>query len=191
MGDRERARAYYQVYLEELPDAEDAAEVRTRIEELSGAPAAETTEPPQDNVSETPVPAPSTAATSDLDSEDLRTYYQSRKDKKARRIVWPAAVMGAGGLLVAGGIIAAILAKTKYDDLSDTCSPNCTDGKVSSAKAPAVAADVMFITGGIAVTAGVVGLVLSKKKQRESKHALQVFSGPLPDGALIGAKGNF
>jgi tetratricopeptide (TPR) repeat protein len=203
LKDLERAAAYYRVYLEELPDAEDAKEVRARIDRLSSAQKApNASEPP---AAEPPAAEPPSSVTAKQAPEetagpaaptapppDPETYYKTEKEEKKRGPVWPAITVGAGGMMLVSGIITAILAKKKYDDLSDTCSPSCTDDKVSSAKGPAIATDVLLVTGGIAVTAGIIGLVLSKKKQKESRRqALQVFSGPVPNGAFVGAKGNF
>ncbi len=172
MGDRERAKAYYLVYLEESPDAPDEAEVRSRIEKLSQDP-----EPPSSDTQETEETQQITTSTENVDAS---TYYASNQDKKKHATIWPSLMIGLGGMTLVGGMISAIVAKSRYDGLESSCKPNCTDNQVSDAKAPAVAADVLFVLGGIAATAGVVGLVITKKRSRkQSSIAIEVVPGAL------------
>lgn len=183
MKDKERAKAYYQVYLEELPDAEDANDVRARIEKLSKEP---TSEP----VPVTEPEAKPAAAPKPDESIDAAAFYNKPQEKKKHAPIWPAVTIGVGGMTLAAGMITAILAKTRYDGLESTCKPNCTDDQVSTAKAPAVAADVLFGVGGAAVITGVVGLVL-QRKHKEHKTARRPVTVTISQGALFGMEGSF
>jgi tetratricopeptide (TPR) repeat protein len=186
MKDRERAKAYYQVYLEELPDAEDADEVRARIEKLSREPEATPTEAAVEAPTATEI-----AVALNTENIDPREYYETDKKAKKRGPVWPVAAIGVGGMVLAGGIITAILAKTNYDGLKITCSPDCTDDQVSTAKNPAIAADILFGVGAIATTAGIIGLVLSKKKRKESPTAMRILPSPMAGGGGMTVGGRF
>ena len=198
MGDLERAEAYYRVYLEELPDAEDADAVRARIANLSEPQAAASELKPEKapaeksgaaSAEETP---PEPPAALDAATVDAETYYQQEKKPKKRGPVWQTAVMGVGGMVLAGGMISAIMAKNRYDGLEVACKPDCTDEQLSSARGAAAAADVLFAVGGVAVTAGVVGFVLYKNKNRRRRGAaLRVTPMLSPDGAFLGAEGGF
>ncbi len=181
MGDSERAKAYYQVYLEELPDAEDAAEVRERIKRLS-----EPSAPIEVKPSPTPEPVEKKPAVLDSENVDASTYY--KKEEKKKRPWWPVLTMGLGGMVLVGGTITAILAKSKYEGLESSCKPNCTDEQIHPAKASAVASDVQFALGGAAVTAGLVGFFLLRKKYKEHPKAAYVAptAGSRGGGLVVG-----
>ena len=191
MGDMERAEAYYKVYLEELPDAEDADAVRARIAHLSEPQSTAPELKPEKEPEEGPEAAPAeetSPATLNAAEVDAETYYKKEDKPKKRGPIWQTTAMGVGGMVLAGGMISAIMAKSRYDGLEVACKPNCTDEQVSSAKGAATAADVLFAVGGVAVTAGVIGFVLYKRKNREHRGAaLRLTPMISPDGAFVGA----
>jgi tetratricopeptide (TPR) repeat protein len=185
MGDRERAKAYYQVYLEELPDAEDAEEVKNRIERLS-LPMAPAAQKPDVE----PQAAEQTKVTSKTDNVDAKEYY-SKKEEKKKVPLWPPFTMGLGGMVLASGMITAILAKSKYDGLESTCKPNCSDDQIAPAKASAIAADVQFAVGGVAATAGIIGFFLLRKKYKENANGVEVKPQATVNGGGMVVEGSF
>ena len=95
VGDRDKAIAYYQLYLEEKPDAEDAAEVQARLQAIRG-PATPAPAPA------TPAPAPPMAA---ADSEGTQAVPEG--EGKRNPNAGPILVMGLGGLVVVTGALTA------------------------------------------------------------------------------------
>jgi tetratricopeptide (TPR) repeat protein len=143
LGQNSKAIAYYELYLEENPDAPDKDSVSVRLEALKAKQPAPV---PQPEAELEPAPMPPPVVEDELIEE---------QDEDGR-IFWPAAVIGLGGLLLASGGLTAVAAYNKYGDLEVSCSPDCSDGKVSSVKKTALAADIQFAIGGAAVVAGVV-----------------------------------
>ncbi len=161
LNDNQRAIAFYELYVEEVPDAPDLGDVKTQIEALKAKIAASSPPP-----SAPPLDVP-------LSEKDPLTYYETdikEKDGKERPgVFWPGVVVGAGGLLIASGVVTAILAQKEYDSLKNGCSPNCSDSDIKKAKGLAMATDFTFAFGGAAVVAGVVLWIVKKKNKKDEK----------------------
>jgi tetratricopeptide (TPR) repeat protein len=183
MGDADRAIAYYEVYLEEVPDAEDAGEVRKRVERLrSGGtqtPAEalkpEKQAPPKEAQKKTPAPKQGTPQKT-VSAEE---FYKTETEKDKEMPVWPPLTIGLGGMVLVGGVITAVLAHKEYKALEGSCklTSGCTDSDISKARGLAIGADVQFGVGVCMAAAGVIGLVLLKKKSTEDKSAVTIVPG--------------
>jgi tetratricopeptide (TPR) repeat protein len=160
VGDREKAKAYYQLYLEEKPDAKDAAEVKGRLAALGGVKPA----------TPTPTPAPAAAPIPAADAESTLAPTDGERPRNPN--AGPALVMGLGALVVVTGALTGASAYKKYKDLESTCSPDCAAGKVDGVKGAAIAADVQFAVGGAAVVAGFLWWLL--KTRHEESAAVDV-----------------
>jgi tetratricopeptide (TPR) repeat protein len=195
LGDAERAIAYYRVYIEEVPDAPDAETVRQRIKTLETegipkpAPEPEPTPEPTPEVT-APEPAPTTAAAPPPDI-DPGEYYKKKAAK--RTVVWPTIMIAAGAFVLAGGTTTAILANKKYKGLENTCKPNCTDEQIRTAKALAIASDVQFALGGAVLAGGVIGLVLTKRREKAEtrRAAVRITPAALYGGGVLMVEGRF
>ncbi len=185
LGDRERAIAYFELYLEELPDADDAAEVRAHLRHLNNEPAPE--QPPPD-------PAPAVAPPPDaameeappiatLDRESLEPIDDEMftDEEPQQGVFWPGVTLGVGGLLLGGGIVTAILAHKKYNDLEVSCSPDCTDDDISTAHSLAIASDIQFATGAAAAITGIFLWVFRKKVP--SEHSIAISASTTKTGS--------
>jgi len=170
-GNDEKAIAYYELYLEENPGAEDVEEVKALLEDLKKteakeeageAPVAEPGELPEEAQEETVAPAPS------LEEVDLDIIDQGEEDKGP---FGPGILIGAGGLVLAGGILTAITAYKKYGDLESSCSPDCTDKQLEPTKNAALAADILMVTGGVVVASGAIWWISSARKERRGSTA--------------------
>jgi tetratricopeptide (TPR) repeat protein len=159
VGDREKAIAYYQLYLEEKPDAADAAEVKARLEALKAGPAA-APPTPSPAAGKAPAPVPS------VDADGVGTVAEGAADEGKRNPnIGPALLMGLGGLVVVTGALTAASAYKSYKDLESTCSPDCSGGKVDAVKRVALAADIQFAVGGATVAAGFLWWLLKTRHE--------------------------
>ena len=95
LGDTERAIAYYELYLEELPEAPDAEQVKMRVAALKAPPPPADTSPPE--------PAAEEKAVQALPEEPVSAeeYYNLDGDEEDDKIkvFWPGVFIGIGGFL--------------------------------------------------------------------------------------------
>jgi len=179
LGHSGKAIAYYELYLEENPEATDRDGVSKRLEALKAA---------QDQPAE-PEPEPEAEKTAPPPAEEDELVVEEEEDKT---IFWPGAVMGLGGLILATGTLTAIMAYNRYGDLEDSCSPDCSDGKVAKVKKAALAADIQFALGGAVVAAGLIWWLTSNGGEAEVEVA-GVKGTPLvlPGGGGLMLEGEF
>lgn len=176
IGDSTKAIAYYELYLEENPDAADRDDVAQRLAALKESQA----EPAE--------PEPAAAAPPPPEEEDELVVEQEEDTE----IFWPGAVIGLGGLILASGALTAIMAYNRYGDLEDSCSPDCSDSKVSKVKKAALAADIQFALGGAVVAAGVIWWVTADDGEAEVEMAgLKGAPLVLPGGGGLVVEGEF
>ncbi len=197
LGDKERAIAYYEVYLEELPNASDAAEVKARLEKLREAPPPEPAFIPVEPAPAPRVPADDSEAPPIAQTEDVLQpdYYGLKEEEESKSdVFWPGVPLGIGVLLLAGGTITGISAYQKYNDFQDSCSPDCTNSQVKKAKNLALAADILYAGGGVAIITGFI-LWLSdsgkKKTEKSSYSAWRAVPTGLPGGGGLTVQGRF
>jgi len=195
-GRGEKAVAYYELYLEENPDAEDSAEVKARLESLrrpadTAAPPAVDEKPraqegtqPEEAQPETAQAAKSDVVT-DLDAIDAA--------QAGKAPVGPAVVVGAGGLVLAAGILTAISAYKKYGDLESSCSPGCTDAQLEPTRNTALAADILMCSGGVAVAAGALWWIMTAREERPDPAAIGLRAAPVAtsNGGGLFLEGSF
>lgn len=178
-GNVEKAIAYYQLYLEENPDASDAGEVKKRLEILK-TPVQEG--PKEEPELETVEPGPP-------DQVDLEAIDQGEKEKGP---FGPGIVIGTGGLVLAAGLLTAISAYKKYGDLEDSCSPDCTDSQLKTTRNTALVADILMVAGGVAVAAGAIWwITVARGEREESRVAWRAVPAASDEGAGLFVEGSF
>jgi tetratricopeptide (TPR) repeat protein len=169
LGQPDKARAYYDLYLEENPEVKNApavcAEIVARDDSGDQTPV-KPIETETETEGEVVEEWPPVAQREQFDIEPL-----VKKKKNNEKTLGPGLMIGVGGLVVVSGGLTAIAAYKKHRDLEIACSPDCTDGQVDSAKKVAIAADVMLIAGGVAVAAGVLWLVLGSDGEKDGAQA--------------------
>lgn len=170
LGQMEKARAYYDLYLEENPDRNApaiCAEIVARGDSGDQAPVTPIeTEAETETEGEIVEEWPPVAQREQFDIEPL---VKNKKDNEIA--LGPGLMIGIGGLVVVSGGLTAIAAYKKHRDLEIACSPDCTDGQVGSAKKVAIAADVLLIAGGVTLAAGVLWLVLGSDGEKDGAQA--------------------
>lgn len=220
LGDLQRAIAYYQVYLDERPDAPDAERVRGRMEELreqlekpplaveivpaeegkpsgeaesssqQGGAQVETAQEPQD---EAPKADPNEGSASEpppAEPPQIVLAEGARGKDDQRSLYIPGALLGAGGLLLAGGLVAGIAARSERDSLEQSCAPECSQSRIDKGKSIAVTADALFGLGAASAVAGGVWLLLDFKKNKRTGR-VRLTTAPLRDGAAVIVQGSF
>lgn len=215
----ERAIAFYEIYLEEAEEAPDAAQIRSRVDELERRLA---------SGSESATEGESLSVTTDKDkevdstvqqgtgeplalngeespeggelrpesSQKIENYYMVDEDEPRNQMFWPGLALGIGGMLVAGGTITGILAYKEYDSLKRDCSPYCSNSAVGYAKDLAIATDVLCIVGAVGLASGALLWILRKKLwparvSRSERSSVYLVPGPQSDGAFLVVKGRF
>ena len=105
-----------------------------------------------------PAPATQPAQTKpdDVQPDDGAGDIGDEEEQKDKRFyTWIAA--GSAAALALSGLVVGLNAQSKYDELNDSCSPNCSEEQVDSVKTRALVADVLF---GVAAAAAVTATVL-------------------------------
>jgi tetratricopeptide (TPR) repeat protein len=188
-GDREKAAAFYSLYLEEMPDAPDAADVRARLDAVRAAPE----EKPAEEIAAPPPPPPPPVDVEPAAPPVPEEPVEEDAPKNAH--VGPALAMGLGGLVVATGAVTAIMAYKGYGDLDSSCAPNCSSDKVHRVKATAIAADVQLGVGVVAVAVGLTWLLLDLRSEKAERRdgAVEIAALPFGDaaGGGIAVEGRF
>lgn len=175
----DQALTAYKAYLRNRPNAPNRADVETKIADMRAERKADVgkpipvdkpdvvTPPPSDtppminSPSQLPVDAPNqTLVTTSQPDAELSQQLDTQDSQHAmKRVPW--IVAGAGGLLVAGGVVTGLLAKGKQSDLESecptkqSCSPRAQDLR-DSGKTLALTTDVLFVAGGAAIATGVI-----------------------------------
>ncbi len=197
-GDREKAAAFYSLYLEEVPDAPDAAEVKARLDALAQPPAEATAAPAPPAAP--PPPATAVQATAEVEPAAPAPAEEGDEDTldaeaaEGRGNVGPALLTGLGGLVVGTGVVTAILAYKSYGELKSSCSPDCSAGKVDPVRSTAIAADVQLAVGGAAVAAGVLWILVKGHRERATGSAgaeISALPAVAGDGGGVVVEGRF
>lgn len=211
-GDRDKAIAYLELYLEEVPDAADAAEIRARVDRLKAdreaaaapapdkAPAASAPVAPSAPLQAPPVagaPPPDKAPeAAPLSREQVAAYYGEDRAGEGG-VFWPGVALGGGGLVLLGGTITAILAYKERDSLEAACAPDCTASEVETGKNLALASDIQFGIGAAVVVTGAALWIADHLKHRKdapagkSEAAWNAAPFARPDGAGLAVGGRF
>lgn len=106
------------------------------------------------------------------------------------------ATMIVGGVLVVGGVVTGLMAKSKFDSLQSDC-PNkrCPagfdlGGKQDSINTLSTTTNVLLVGGGILVLAGAAAYFLSPGRSAESA-AISVDFAPMVGGGHVSLSGSF
>ncbi len=168
----EKARAYYDLYLEENPEVKDAPAAcaklvqRNDLEDQAPVTPETPTETESENETETVEEWPPVERETQFEMESV-----ANKEKDDEKPIGPGLMIGVGGLVLVSGGLTAIAAYKKHRDLEIACSPDCTDGQVSSARKVAVTADILLGVGLVTAAAGVLWLLLSSDKEKDGADA--------------------
>ena len=176
-GNCREAATFYKTFLRRVPDAPNAAKVRTQIAEMETCaakqPQPEPTPTPTPTPTLTPTTTPTTTTTptaapvpaqppSDSDDED-------RPQPRANRrwMLWTGiGAAGAGAIGLGLGVKFALDGGSKNDELKTTCATSCTSAQakqiISDGNAANRNAVIATVAGGALLAGGVVLVVLSR-----------------------------
>jgi hypothetical protein len=98
--------------------------------------------------------------------------------------VWPAIVVGVGGLASIGvSIGVGVSAKSDVDHLRDTCAPHCASSTVSDVNTRVVASDVLLGVGVVAV--GVAAAMYLLRSDGHEAPPVALHLTPTPSGFAL------
>ena len=192
----DKAIAYYQLYLEELPDAPDHDAVVKKIEELKHpenvtvAPAsldtkssvADNNDQPEsadkkisDNNSESENKNSNEKSTdSSSDSPAATTHLKIKDDTKLKarhkRKIAQAVIIASGAMVLASGGLTAIAAYNKYNNYKDTCAPDCSSDKADDVDHLSLAADIQMAVGVSVLAAGIIWAIVDASRFKKSSN---------------------
>jgi tetratricopeptide (TPR) repeat protein len=193
LGNAEHAIAYFELYLEEMPHAEDAELVQKKVAYLKNP---EEVPDPTEEIAEAPTEPDTTAAnvitdtslklSTDTSAGPLRV--EAPPDPNAHRYnVMQGLLIGGGTIFLVTGTLTAVTAYKKNDNLKSVCAPQCSDADVKTVKSLAVATDIQLGLGIAALTSGIVWKLVYRKRTRE--RASQSLSA-LSIGPYVNSSGN-
>jgi tetratricopeptide (TPR) repeat protein len=200
MGEKEKAIALYELYLEEKPQAEDKKKVQKKVAELKGLASAaddEKNNPASQDMQSGSETGNTTAEKTDETTADKTSNSQTDLSENMKLTVAPpkdpavqkrrlaqGLLIGIGSLTLASGILTGIASYKNYNTYKDTCSPYCSDDKVSKVKGLAIAADIQMGIGIAAIASGIIWLVVDKHKSKKKmkKATLPIIN--LADGMI-------
>jgi hypothetical protein len=107
-----------------------------------------------------------------------------------KRWLGPVITTSAGVLLAGGAGLIALRARSEADDLRDRCAPTCKGSEVDALETRLRVADVMLVTGALAVAAGVTWYFWPRRKP-SAKVGLTPSLGASPRAAVVGLGGRF
>lgn len=203
LGQTDKAIAYYELYLEEKPDASDKDKVNEKIRTLTD-PSAPTDDvplegaPTEDTQPDSPATPTSTENTASSNTTTAQTEFDieqalapEEKEPINKHKLAQGLLIGVGSLVIASGTLTAIGAYKKYSSYENICAPNCSDSQVSKTKALAIAADVQIVVGVAAVGAGLAWYFIDKKKNRMESASLRLSPSASAQGAGLLLQGQF
>lgn len=196
LGETERAIAFYELYLEELPNAADAVAVSKKIDALKNPPPPSAATAPIE--SDVPKATQEPQTTANKDTSDASSASQStnttepipkslnatNKDEgnqtplkiqtsldpfAHKRKIYQGLLIGLGSMVFATGALTAIAAYKKYDGYEATCAPDCSDSQVKKVRRLAIGADIQLGLGLAAIATGVIWAIWSKKKAKRQR----------------------
>jgi tetratricopeptide (TPR) repeat protein len=168
----EDALRWYRQYLEEMPDAANASEVRSRAEVIQRTMDRRAKTAEESRKGE-PEVEPEAGAEGEGDAVTAPTA--EPPPKKSVNLTLPGWIMvAAGGAILAGGATTGAMALSLDGKLADRCNPLCEpedQSDIDRRDTLATLSTVMIIGGAAVAAAGVVFLLLpsgSKKEKREA-----------------------
>jgi tetratricopeptide (TPR) repeat protein len=168
----EDALRWYRQYLEEMPDAANASEVKSRADVIQRTMdrRAKTAEESRQGVAE---PDPEGGA--DPEGGDGTEMAEATPPKKSADLKLPGWIMvAAGGAILAGGATTGAMALSLDSKLADRCGGVCLpedQADIDRRDTLATLSTVMIIGGAAVAAAGVVFLLLSSGSKKEKREA--------------------
>ncbi|MGC4093666.1 MAG: tetratricopeptide repeat protein [Polyangiaceae bacterium] len=179
-GDIDGAIGALNSYLAAAPNGEHAETVRLRIQNL------EKRRPATQEPAPTPAPAPLAVPT------PAPTPPPPAPQAAAPNRVPAFITLGVGAAAGVGALVTGLIAKGKYDDLKDSCSPACTDSQVSGSRSLALTSTILTGVAVVGVGVGVTLFVLSKPSESTARaQSLHLAVLPSADGASARASWRF
>ena len=184
LGNTDLAIAYYELYLEESPHADDARIVRQKVAHLKNpdevpAPVTETAD--ETETTNPPADAASTTTTAPTDSAAGPLLVYTPPDPNAHRYsVLQGLLIGGGSLFIVTGTLTGVSAYKKYNSYESVCAPNCTDAEVNKVKRLSIATDIQLGIGIAALASGIIWKIVYRKRIRERavQPVSSLFAGP-------------
>lgn len=203
-GDLQHSRDALRMYLEGVPDAENASMLRARLEALDRMLAqgatetttTTTTEPATDTTSATTTTTTTTTdAAADETTDEIETE-ATEPSGGASLSPFPFVVAGAGAALMIAGAITGGVALGTQSSLDERCPDRACPAGVDyvserdTGKALAITTDVLLITGGVALAAGIAWLIVELTGSSSSEQP-PVAAACGPDGCMASAHVEF
>jgi tetratricopeptide (TPR) repeat protein len=191
MGKPDQAIEALNHYLEADPSSADRTTIETRIANLKKrAEGAAPSEPPKPANPPTPPPPVATPPVGGAPTQGVEPPAEPKEPVAPQRT--PAYIaFGAGGAAAIGAVITGIIAKSKFDDASNTCKPNCADSKVDPVKSMALVSDILTGVAVVGVGVGAVLFFTAKSEGAPPSRAPALSAGVSPSAARIDATWRF
>jgi tetratricopeptide (TPR) repeat protein len=194
-GDLPHSRDALRSYLEQVPDAENAAMLRARLESLDRMLAAA---PPPTTESTPPSTEPeSEPQATSVDTETSDGEASAATSSGHSLSPFPFAIAGLGAALMVSGAITGPMALSSEQTLNSMC-PNraCPPGYDFASEADrgrtlALATDILLISGGVVLAAGVVWFVLDLVGASPSSEPTAVAAACTTDGCQAALRFDF
>jgi tetratricopeptide (TPR) repeat protein len=175
MGEYQKAADHLRRYLDS-PRADDIASVRERIRRLELAARASEIDAKQ---GEEDKPAPAAAGPTTAAPAQAEVGVESRAERPQRSRVVPFSLMAAGGVAIAGGVLAAFLSNQAGDDADALCNEDglCTrDAKpeLDRQKSLALVSDISIGVGVGCAAAGALLLFLRRGDEPLERASVDV-----------------
>ncbi|AKF10904.1 tetratricopeptide repeat protein [Sandaracinus amylolyticus] len=197
-GDLVRSRDALREYLTRVPDAENAAMLRARLESLDrmveqqGTTATPTEAPAETTPTEI---APVETRAETTPDASLETAPDPSSGEGGGISPFPFVVAGVGAAMMIGGAITGAMALSSQDTLDATCPDRaCPPGydfesEANDGRALALTTDVLLIGGGVVLAGGLVWLVIDLVSGGSSSSSEQppVTAMCGPDGCSVAA----
>ena len=187
LGQTDRAIAYYELYLEEVPDAEDQDAVRKKVAVLKN-PDAVAEESDAAKKDPAPAPEPSKEVSQKENAANVPSgplQAEIPPDPNADRYnLMQGLLIGGGTLLLVTGGLTTVAAFRKHSSYETVCAPNCSDSQVTTVKRLALAADIQMGLGMVALASGIIWKIVYRKKRAkiESRGMSALSIVPTGDG---------
>ncbi|UJR85691.1 tetratricopeptide repeat protein [Sandaracinus amylolyticus] len=166
-GDLVRSRDALREYLTRVPDAENAAMLRARLESLDRMVEQQgTTATPAETTPTETTPSETTPAETPAETTPVESAPSTPPPSSGGLSPFPFVVAGVGAAMMIGGAITGAMALSSQDTLDSTCPDRaCPPGydfesEANDGRTLALTTDVLLIGGGVVLAGGIVWLVI-------------------------------
>ncbi len=191
-GDDLHAAETLRAYVPSLEAGERRTQLEARLRVLEARLAGGSAPDPIGAQTDTPPPVDPVP---DTTTDTTRPDETSRSSGGGLGVI-PWAIVGVGGALIVASVITGVLALDARSTLERMCSadgacPPGYEGTLSGGQGLAIVTDVLWITGAVAVTTGVVLAIVDLTSSSGSSERASVGGACTSDGCFVAAGGRF